>query len=78
MISVDIDYEALADELAKRLEPHGTPWMTVEEAAEYLRASKSWVRARLYEIPHRKVDGKILIHRRELDDWVNTNHRREI
>lgn len=76
MINVEIDYEALAGELAKHLEPQGTPWMTVEEAAEYLRASKSWVRARLYEIPHHKVDGKILIHRHELDSWL-TNHRRE-
>lgn len=77
MIRVEVDYEALADELAKRLEPNGTPWMTVAEAAEYLRASESWVRARLHEIPHCKPDGKTLLHRRELDSWL-TNHRREI
>lgn len=70
MITVEIDYEALADKLASRLEPQGSPWMTVTEAAEYLRASESWLRARLYKIPHCKVDGKTLLNRRELDVWV--------
>lgn len=70
MIHVSIDYEQLAASLAKRLEPQGTPWMTVAEAAEYLRASQRWVRDRLREIPHVKVDGKTLIHRREVDQWL--------
>lgn len=76
MIHVELDYEALADELAKRIESQGSPWMTVAEAAEYLRASERWVRERLHEIPHCKVDGKTLLHRHELDSWLTTNHRR--
>lgn len=76
MISLSIDYEALAGELAKHLEPQGSPWMTVAEAAEYLRASERWVRDRLYEIPHCKVDGKTLLNRHDVDQWL-TNHRRE-
>lgn len=77
MIRVDIDYEQLAASIAARLEPQA-PWMTVAETAEYCRASESWVRARLHEIPHVKVDGKTLLDRRQVDDWLNnTNHRRE-
>lgn len=76
MIHVDIDYDELALKIAEQLEASVSPWMTVTEAAEYLRASERWVRGRLHEIPHSKVDGKTLLHRRELDSWL-TNHRRE-
>ena len=77
MINVEIDYELLAGELAKRIElEQVSGWMTVAEAAEYMRASESWVRARLHEIPHVKVDGKTLLNRREVDSWL-INHRRE-
>lgn len=55
--------------------PGASPWMTVAEAAEYMRASESWVRARLHDIPHVKVDGKTLINRRELDLWLQGHSR---
>ena len=50
-----------------------SPWLTVAEAAEYLR----WPRERLYKltaaraIPHRKHDGRLLFRRDELDDWID-------
>lgn len=75
-VTVSIDYEALAAELAQNLEWQGTPWMTVAETADYLRASERWVRDRLHSIPHIKCDGKTLINRREIDSWLFTNHRR--
>lgn len=75
MIEIAIDYGALADELAKRLEPQGSPWMTVAEAAEYMRVSKSWLRARLHDIPNCKPDGKTLLHRREIDAWLKERER---
>jgi len=50
-----------------------SPWMTTAEAAEYL----SWPRDRLDKltsaraIPHRKHEGRVLFHRRELDEWLD-------
>jgi len=49
-----------------------SPWLTVEEAAEYLR----WSKHRVYKhvgkdgIPHRKHGGRLLFHRQELDEWL--------
>ncbi len=49
-----------------------SPWMTVAEVAEYLR----WPRERVYKltaagaIPHRKHGGRLLFHRKEIDDWL--------
>lgn len=73
MITVDVN--ALAEALAERLE-HGRPWLTLEEAADYMRFSKTWVRQRLGEIPHARVDGKLLFSRDDLDSYI-TSHRRE-
>ena len=73
---VDAIAERVVDLLAERLPgtaPRTSPWMTVAEAAEYLR----WPRERLYKltaagaIPHRKHDGRVLLHRDELDEWLD-------
>jgi excisionase family DNA binding protein len=50
-----------------------SPYMTVAEAAEYLR----WPKKRLYKltgagaIPHRKHDGRILFRVEELEAWLD-------
>lgn len=73
---INIDVNALADALAERLlQPETTQWMTIAEAAEHMRCSDKWIRGRLDEIPHVKVDGKLLFRRDELDSFL-TNHRR--
>ena len=49
-----------------------TPYMTVAEAAEYLR----WPKERIYKltaanaIPHFHQDGRILLRRDEIDAWL--------
>lgn len=48
--------------------------MTLRETAEYLRASPRWVRDRLREIPHYKIDGKLIFKSREVDAWAE-RHR---
>ena len=45
----------------------GSPWLTVEEAAQYLRLSPKSVRNRLARLPHHRLDGRILLRRDELD-----------
>lgn len=72
---INIDVNALADAIAERLQTTSSQWMTVAEAAEHVRCHHEWIRNRLDEIPHVRVDGKILIDRQELDTWL-TNHRR--
>jgi excisionase family DNA binding protein len=53
-----------------------SPYMTLAEAAEYLR----WPKKRLYKltaagaIPHRKHDHRILFDVRELDRWLDDFH----
>ena len=50
-----------------------TPYMTVAEAAEYLR----WPKERIYKltaaraIPHAKHEGRILFRRDVLDAWLD-------
>ena len=50
-----------------------TPYMTVVEAAEYLR----WSKERIYKltaaraIPHHKHEGRLLFRRDALDDWLD-------
>jgi excisionase family DNA binding protein len=49
-----------------------SPWLTVNEAAEYLH----WPRKRVYQltaagaIPHRRHERRILLRRDELDEWL--------
>lgn len=51
----------------------GTPWMTLDEAADYLR----WPKQRLYKltaadaIPMRRHGNRILFNRDELDTWLD-------
>ena len=50
-----------------------TPYMTVAEAAEYLR----WSKERIYKltaaraIPHIKHEGRLLFRRSDLDAWLD-------
>jgi excisionase family DNA binding protein len=75
-IAITIDYELLAEKITTHLEVgRGTPWMTVLEAAEYMRVSERWLRARLHDIPHSRVDGKTLLHRGEVDLWLADRER---
>jgi len=63
--------------MAETAAEHRSPWLTVEEAADYLR----WPKQRLYKltaarhgIPHRRHRNRLLFHREELDDWLD-RHR---
>lgn len=50
-----------------------SPWLTATEAADYLH----WPVKRIYNltaagaIPHRKHEGRVLLHRDELDAWLD-------
>lgn len=49
-----------------------SPWLTVVEAAEYLHWPAERVRklTAADAIPHRHQQGRILLHRDELDAWL--------
>lgn len=71
MITIDID--ALATAIAERLDIR--PWMSVDEAAEYLRVSRSTVEKLIArkEIPFSRIGSRVLLNRHELDAWLATN-----
>lgn len=64
----------IVDELVdgRVAELNRSPWMTVKEAADYLRCGTS----RLYKltaadaIPHFKEEGRLLFNREDLDEWL--------
>ncbi len=53
-----------------------TPYMTIDEAADYLR----WSKERIYKltaaraIPHIKHEGRLLFRRDDLDAWLADYH----
>jgi len=53
-------------------------WMSVEEAAEYLRKSTHWLYQNRVKqgIPHVQVGGTYRFHKSQLDEWlrVRTSH----
>ena len=71
--------DAIARSIAGRLTTESnptmtaSPYMTVVEAAEYLR----WPKERIYKltaaraIPHHKHEGRILLRRDALDAWLD-------
>ncbi len=62
-----------AELVLERLEVHSataSPWLTLEEAAEYVRMSKDTIYKRTAEIPHTKQAGRIRFRRRDLDAWL--------
>ncbi len=78
--------EALIDGIARRVAEivlaelgtttTATPYMTIDEAAEYLR----WSKERIYKltaaqaIPHIKHEGRLLFRRDKLDLWLEQHH----
>jgi excisionase family DNA binding protein len=70
--------DALIDTIVQRLKEtigHGTPqtqWLTVREAAAHLGLSQHSLRALIKRnrIPFYRIEGRILLERGELDDWV--------
>jgi hypothetical protein len=73
VLTIDLDYDAIALALAERLQPAASPWLTVAQAAEHIGASERWFRDRLYDIPHSRVEGRIFVDRRELDAWLTAS-----
>jgi hypothetical protein len=71
---------ALAERVAEQIghtSAERSPWMTVPEAADYLRWKPSRIQKRTgpsvpeqQRIPHRKHEGRLLFHRDELDAWL--------
>jgi excisionase family DNA binding protein len=49
-----------------------TPWMTIEETADYLRCSLRFLREKAAnkEIPHTKFGGKALFNVHRIDNWL--------
>lgn len=75
--SARVELAAFVDELVeRRLAAHAerSPWLTVEEAAEYLRWPKKRVQNWTRAMPHRKVEGRVLFHRDELDAWLDGHY----
>jgi excisionase family DNA binding protein len=76
--SIDLDglLEQLADLIAARANTRTTnsesPWLTADEAAEYLRCSVSRVRTLTLtgQLPHHRDGRRPLYHRDELDAYV--------
>jgi excisionase family DNA binding protein len=70
--------ELVEQELAARLAEIAPPaWMTLEEAADYLRTTKTALRQRAHrgQVPH-VVDGhRLLFDRRALDEALVSNLR---
>ena len=77
MIDLDAIVDVIVERLAERIDLGTLPagWMSTKEAAEYMGVSETWVRERLGQIPHSKVDGRLFFNSRDLDSWI-TNHRR--
>ena len=46
------------------------PLMTLQETADYLRMSRSWVQERTHTIPNFKVGGKRLFRKSDVDKWL--------
>lgn len=70
---VDAIAHRVADELAERMalgDATASPWLTLEEAAAYLRMPKDTLYKRTAEIPHTKQGGRIRFRREELDAWM--------
>jgi excisionase family DNA binding protein len=72
----DAGVERLADAIARRLEEHlgaaSSPWLTAQEAADYIGAPLSRVRQLTMgdEIPVHRDGRRVLYHRDELDRWL--------
>jgi excisionase family DNA binding protein len=58
--------------MENKLDGRETPWMTIEETAEYLRCSLRFLREKAAnkEIPHTKFGGKALFHVQRIDEWL--------
>jgi excisionase family DNA binding protein len=52
--------------------PEPSPWLSVREAAAYLRLSEGSVRQMIRRgtLPSHKIEGRRLLHRTELDDLL--------
>jgi excisionase family DNA binding protein len=46
------------------------PLMTMNETADYMKMSRSWVAARLHTIPNFKLGNKRVFRRSEVDQWL--------
>ena len=72
MLTLDIDYDALAEAIAERLQPTATssPWLTVKEAAEYAKTTPAAIYKRIKRgqlQSYRPEGSPILLHRDTLD-----------
>lgn len=57
---------------------NGSPYLTAEEAADYLRVSVHTLRAYRNQgkgPPYHRIGGKTLYHRDEVDAWVQSGRQ---
>jgi excisionase family DNA binding protein len=72
----DASVEALAEAVARRLEPRlagtSSPWLTAEQAATYIGAPLSRIRQLTMgnQLPVHRDGRRVLYHRDELDRWL--------
>lgn len=56
-----------------------SPWLTVEEAANYCGYSRSSFYNRYKdEIPHHQRDTRIMFHQDDLDQWMGKNKKEPV
>jgi excisionase family DNA binding protein len=74
----ELDYAAIADAVAERLQPQKSRWLTKQEAAAHIRCSTRQLErlVRLGEIPHYRPAGRPLFKQEELDEFIT--NRREV
>lgn len=75
-VSIGVELvEALARRVVEMLpdrDGSSSPWLDVQEAAEYLRTTEDSIRGMVKrrQIPFHKPNGRVLFHCGELDQWA--------
>lgn len=66
--------EMVEQRLADRVGENPSPWMTVPEAAEYLRCGVNRIRklVMIEAIPVHRDGRRVLFHRDELDEYIRS------
>ncbi len=65
--------EAISQQLEAQLTGHVSEWLNVDQAADYLHVSKSWIYKRTMngQIPFHKPSKKLMFRRSELDAFIS-------
>ena len=63
----------------KQRHPVESPWLTIEQSAQYLQVSVGTVRNWIWQrrIPHAKRGKVVRLHKTDLDKWLRIGERPE-